>query len=57
MAGYINKSCSLPDYSNNKYRDIKNINLWPVACDIFSLGEFLNTLIILFHFYIEKDFE
>ena len=29
MAGYIDKECSLPNYSKSNYRDIENINNYP----------------------------
>ena len=51
LAGYLNKSCSLPQYNENRYRDTENISTFPAACDIYSLGELLNMLIILYHFY------
>ena len=55
LTGYINKQCSLPKYNPNRYRDSDNINVCPAACDIYSLGEFLNMLIILYHFYWDRD--
>ena len=55
MSGYINKDFSLPGYSDNKYRDAKNIKDFAEACDIFSLGEFLHMLIILYHFFEIKN--
>lgn len=51
LTGYIDKSCSLPQYNGNRYRDTENISKYPAACDIYSLGELLNMLIILYHFY------
>ena len=57
MTGYIRKDCSLPRYEVNDYRDVKNIQKYPEACDIFSLGELLLMLIQLFHFREEIEFE
>ncbi len=53
--GYIDKTCSLPTYNENRYRDTAHISEYPSACDIFSLGELLNMLIILYHFYFRHD--
>jgi len=33
------------------------MNKHPAACDIYSLGELLHKLIILYHFYWEKNVE
>jgi serine/threonine protein kinase len=55
MMGYLDKVCSLPKYNPNRYRDSDNINDFAAACDIYSLGEFLHMLIILYHFYLVKD--
>ena len=57
MTGYIDKACSLPSYNPNKYRDADNIGEYPAACDIYSLGEFMNMLIILYHFFWKRDTE
>ena len=57
LAGSINKSCSLPQYNENRYRDIANISNFPCACDIYSLGELMNMLIVLFHFYRKQDID
>ena len=51
MSGHIDKLFSLPNYTGNKYRDNNNIKNYAEACDIFSLGEFLFMLIILYFFH------
>lgn len=38
LAGSLSKACSLPEYALNIFRDTENINKYPGACDIFSLG-------------------
>ena len=55
MSGHIDKLFSLPNYASNKYRDNTNIKDFPESCDIYSLGEFLHMLIILYYFYEIKD--
>ena len=45
----------MSNYKENKYRDVQNMSLYPEACDIYSLGQLLKRLIILYHFYLEKD--
>ena len=48
---------NFPNYNIKSYRDEENLAENAAACDIFSLGEFLNLLINLYLFYWKKDSE
>lgn len=38
LCGYIDKTCSLPTYKENRYHDTAHISAFPSACDISLLA-------------------
>lgn len=57
LTGYVDCASSpMHHYLKNSYRDIENVEHYPIACDIYSLGELLKKIIALyFHHWLKGD--
>ena len=54
VQGMVSKG-QFPYDTVEKFVDGQNIELYPKACDIYALGELLHKLIMLYHYFWDRD--